>query len=784
MRYLLAALIALALPLAVSAQGFVESVSPPVVERGKTARVAFPGKDFGPGLDIWHSLPKGTLTAKPVSSEPGKLVFDITASADAPVGVCGLRLATRDGLTNAVLFHVEDLPVKGNVASDKPVPLVLPACVWGTFREGTLDRYDVIVTAGERVSFECVSNRLGKDADPLLTIRDAAGKFVLERDNDPGLYFDFRFSHTFEKAGTYTLEVRDARLKASEHHHYILRVGKFPAERVAVPAAASVPDRLAGGFFQQVRRPGDAGSVWVPVTATDLPVTVAKDFDAARDFSLSQATSGPTQVAYLLSPMRANPFLTLDRSITVGNVQATPAVVPGVLCGVLKQPGRRQVFAVQLEKGQNLFLRAEARALNSPADLELTITDHTGREQRRGQDKPDGTETALDFTAPAAGTYGIAVRDTLRDGSDSHAYRITVRSEPFPPTVAAEVEGLTVPQGNYQIVPLTLARNGGKGPVTLSLVGAPAGLKLTPDTFPEGELAVVCKLEADGTAPVGVHTVQIVGECNGEKFLVRTRPLIDKRYQNVDLIPIALREDQTRLPPALADRFAVQITPPAPFTFELPEKEVVLPRYQTALIPIVTTRIAGFDGPITFTATGGQLADKKEGRTRVYAEFPDATAKQSNVSGVVVSKILSNISRARIEVTATGTHAGRRVTLARTFELVLDYAYTVKSDTPKVSLLPGESATVRYTVERRKTFDGPVTLHLNTMQGLDAPEVVTIPKGQTAVEFTVKATTDAQPRKQNWSLTATADVSGFEEEQRAGLVEIEIKIKKVDVPKK
>ncbi len=782
MRQLLSTLVTLALPLVASAQGFVESVSPPVVERGKTERVTFAGKDFGQGLDVWHALPKGALSAKPVSSEPGKLVFDITLSADAPVGVCGLRLATRNGLTNTVLFHIEDLPVKGNVASDKPVSLAMPVCVWGAFRESTLDRCTVAVAAGERVSFECIANRLGKDADPLLTIRDATGNFILERDNDPGLYFDFRFAHTFEKAGTYTLELRDARLRASEHHHYILRVGKFHAERVAVPSAVAVADRLAGPFFHQVKRPGDNGSVWLPVSTAEGPITVAKDFDALRDNALSQATSGPVHVAYLLSPMRANLFLALDRSITVGSAQATPAVVPGVLCGVLKQPGRRQVFAVQLEKGQRIFVRAEAKALNSPADLELTITDRTGREQRRGQDKPDGTESTLDFTATIPGTYGIAVRDTLRDGSDAHAYRITVRAEPFPPAVTAEVEALTVPQGNYQIVPLTITRNGNKGPITLSLDGAPKGLKLTPDTISETENAIVCKIEADSTTPVSVHTIQIIGECEGEKFLVRTRPLIDKRYQNVDLIPIALREDQTRLPPALTDRFAVQITPPAPFAFELTEQTVALPRYQTAPIPITTTRIAGFDGPITFTATGGQLANKNEGRTRVYAEFPDATTKQPNVSGVVVSKILSNLSKARIDVTATGTHQGRRVTLTRTFELELGYAYKLTSDTPKVALLPGESAKVRYVVDRVKTFDGPVVLHLNNVPGLEAPDVVTIPKGQTSVEFDVKATPDAQARKQNWQLTATADVSGFEEEQRVSPVEIEIK--KVEVPKK
>lgn len=774
MRHLLTAVIALALPAFAQAQGFVESVSPPVAERGKTTRVTFVGKDLAPGLDVWHSLPAGALTAKPVASEPNRLTFDVTARADAPVGVCGLRLATRDGLTNAVLLHIDDLPVGA-----------VPGCVFGTFREGTADAYTLTVAAGERVSFECVSNRLGKDADPLLTVRDAAGAFVLERDNDPGLYFDFRFEHTFAQAGTYTLEVRDARLKASEHHHYILRVGKFTADRVAVPSAVAA-DRLPGPFFSQVKRSGDNGSAWLPVAVAEGPVTVAKDFDPQRDTAFAQATSGATWYAFRASPMRGNPFLALEKSLEFGPLQPTPAVVPGVLCGVLNHPGRRQVFAVKLDKGQRIFLRAEARVLNSPADLDVTVLDRTGRVVRQSQENRDG-EIALDFTAPNAGTYGIAVRDTLRDASASHAYRVTVRDKPFPPTVTADVEGLSVPQGNYQIVPLTVVRGDSKGPISLSLLGAPKGIRLTPDVISETETAVVCRLEADASAAVGLHTLQIVGECGGEKFLVRTRPLIDKRYQNVDLIPLALREDQTRLPPSLTDRFAVQITPPSPFTFELPEPRVTLTRYQTAPIPLVTTRVAGFDEVIRFHATGGQLADKSEGRTRVYAEFPELGAKQLSGSGVVVSKILSNIAKTRIEVTASGTHAGRTVTLIRTFELDLTHAYSITSDTPKVALLPGERGTVRIAVERRKAFGGPVTLHLNSFPGLEAPETVVIPKGQTFAEFAVKAQPDAQPRKQNWQLTATADVDGFEEELRAAPVEIEIKKiepKKVEPKKK
>src|SRR5712671_1067766 len=109
----------------VALDNHVESIAPPVVERGKTTRVTFTGRDLGAAIDLWHSLPAGALKAVPVESKPDRIVMDITAAADAPVGVCGVRVATRDGLTNACLLMVEDLP----------------GTAWGTFREGTVDRY-------------------------------------------------------------------------------------------------------------------------------------------------------------------------------------------------------------------------------------------------------------------------------------------------------------------------------------------------------------------------------------------------------------------------------------------------------------------------------------------------------------------------------------------------------------------------------------------------------------------------------------------------------------------
>jgi hypothetical protein len=797
---LLATLALLLTPALLPAQPFVEHVAPPVAERGKTARVAFVGRELAGALDVWTSLPPGALKAKPVESGPDRAVFDLEVSPSAPVGVCGLRVATRDGLSNAHLFLIDDLPVRAGATSDDPVAVTLPAAVWGTFREAGIDRYRIEVKAGQRVSFEAVGSRLGKDADPLVTIRDANGKWVAERDNDSGLYYDCRFAHTFPDSGSYTVEISDARYRGSAHHQYVLRMGRFPAGRVAVPAAVKpgrnelrlpeldgaalayeyAPGPVPGPFFAALRQPDDEGSAWLPLAPADGPISVARERDEARAQAQARTVLPAVTLAFNWSPLRASPFLPLDVLLPTGRAQATPAALPGALCGVLRKPGERHAFLFELAKGQTIYVRGEAQALNSPADLDIVLTDRFGKEVRRVNEQRG--ELTLDFAAGSPGTFGLLVRDAQRDGGDAFAYRLTVSDKPFPPALTAEVEGLTVPQGSYQPVPIVVTRTAGNGPIKLKLLGDTAGLKLIPDEIGEKDAAVVCKLEAKGGASLGVRTIQILAEtANGPTF-VRTQPLIDKQIINVDLIPLALREDQKRLPPALADRLAVQVTPPAPFTFELPEAQVTLPRYQSAPIPVVTTRVPGCDTPITFGAKGGQLADKNEGRTRVYAEFPAATANEPRVAGRVVSKILSNLGKTRIEVTATAAHQGRHVRLTRTFELNLTTAFTMSAEPAKLSLLPGESGTVRLLTNRLKSFDGAVTVHLSPMQGVVLPPTVVIPKGQAGVDVPIAVEKDAAARKQNLQMTATATVDGFEEEVRFGALELEVK--KVEDKKK
>lgn len=737
MRLLPLFLLLLAAP--VRADIFVEHLDPPALQAGKATRLTVHGSDLKNAVGLWTTLPdnEAKFSAKLVSASEASAVFDVVLKPESVLGLHGLRVVTRDGLSNVQLFLVDDLPTVPRNADDAPQALKWPVAVHGTFREATTDRFTVDVTAGQTLSLEVVGNRFGKDADPLVTVRDAKGTIVAEQDNAGGLYFDARFAHRFEATGTCTLDVRDARFRGNLHQPYVLRVGTFPADYVQRP---------------------------------EPPTVMAKDYDHARGAGQRVAASPEMVFAFQMSPMKANPFAALDRLIVTGPAQAEKVTVPCVVGGVLRQPKERHAVWFEMTKGQAVYVRADAKTLNSPVDVDFVIVDKNGREVRRPENNRE--PLAADFTAGNPGVYGVIVRDILNGGGPAHAYQLTIADEPFPPTITAEVEGITIPQGTWQPVPITRT---GNGELKLKLLSAPPGLTLAPDVIPAGKPSVVCKLSAGPGTPVGMNTLRIVAEetlpnKKTRDVLVRTQPLIDRQLHNVDLIPIGLREDQKRLPVSVTDRLAVQVTPPSPFDFD-PAAEVTLPRYQTADIPLA---IRG-NGALTFTAKGGQLGPKTEGRTRVYAEFPDAKPGETAVTGRVRSLILSNTAKTRIDVTATGTADGRRIQLTRPFELNLTTAFTVTADPAKPTLQPGEGTTFTLKCDRLRSFAGSVEVRFNQNTNFDLPETVTIPAGQTTAAVTVKSKPDAGNGRHRLDFHATAQVDGYEEEVRGSLGEVEVK---------
>lgn len=790
-----------AIPGSCRAEVFIEHLSPPVVQRGKTCRIQFFGTMLDQPVGLWTSVPSRSRKAAkagdvwavaPVGAGTAAgSVIDVQVPPDAPLGVYGLRLATRSGLSNVHLFLIDELPVTERTVLPVVDPqgvarTALPACVTSVCREAIIDRYAIDVKAGQRVSFEVIGNRFGKDYDPLVTIRNAQGRLLAERDNDPGLLFDCRFDYTFADAGTYLVEVRESRFQGNATWHYVLRMGDFPAGRVVIPSAVRPgqknaltfpqlsglrididvpPDLPAGMFFQELRAASHTVATWVPVLSSSRENAVEVEPNDTRE-------------------------------------TATPVNVPANLHGVLATPGEQDWFSFKLAKGQSLHLQGEANSLGSPADLEFAVFDATGRELRRIDDV-GLEEGAFDFNVGQEGQYFLMVRDVARDGGPAFAYRIEVEPGPARLQLTSDVSALTVPQKSYQPIPLTVTRTAFQGPVELSLIGAPAGVTLEPAMVPAEANEFVCRLIAADSAAVGVSTIQIVGRAKaGETALeavVRTQPLVDRQLHNVDLIIYALREEQRHLPPSLIDRVAVQVTPPAPYTIEFPEQVVVLPRFQSVAFPAVITRVAGFDGPLSFEAKGGQIGLETEFRRQIYGRFPNALPGQTNVPLSFFTRNLTQLAKTRVDLSATGVHDGRTICLTRTFTLDVKSTFepTIEAPQPpmpvaatpggtppakpaapgeaKATVLPGGAVKLRVHANRMPSFDGAVTIAPIRSTGFILPETVEIPKGQPSVEIEVKTAADIKPGKYRLRFPVSGFVGQFEESLNGPEVEIEVK---------
>jgi pre-peptidase len=783
--WLISLILALGGPSLAFSQAFVEQLSPPVLKRGATTRIEIHGSDTAGAVGLWSSLPAEVFRARPVSlteNSSGGAAFDVELTSEAPLGLYGLRLATRSGLSNVHLFVVDELPVTcrmgtparpavataedGTGKSAHPpdvMPLSLPTCVTSTCRAADIDRYAITVEKGQRVAFEVIGNRFGKDYDPLVCVRNAAGKRVAECDNSVGLFFDCRFAHTFADAGTHTVEVRDARYEGHPTWHYVLRMGDFPEARVAVPSAARAGElamltfpqtvglqmpvefpaaRSLGGLFHEVRRAPGGVATWVPLTVSDLA-----------------------------------PQLEVEPNDTLET--ASPVSVPATLNGVLEKPGDRDWFAFELTQGQKLTIQGVARAIGSAADLELFLFDADGREVRRVDDT-ELDEGSFTFNAGKAGKYRLQVRDLTRDGGPEFAYRIDVRAGGPLIQLLAEVAELTVPRGTFQPLPLKITRTEFNGEIRLELRGAPPGITLEPNVIPAGATEFVGQVIAAESVSEGLSTLQVVGTAAFEaggvlQAVATTKPLVDRQLKNVDLQIYALREDQRHLPPSLTNQIALMVTPPSPFQVELPEAVVRLTRYQSAEFPIVSTRARGYGPPITFAVQGGQIGEERQERNQVYVRFNPATADRLSTSGTFFNRILTNLNKHRVDLTATSEVDGRRINLIRTFTLEIQSAFQPTFEPSQPTAEPGGSIRMKILANRVATFDGPVTFNLTPQSGFQFPATVEIARGEPAAEFEVVVDSKQNPGRYTLRVEAAGFVGKYEESFNVQNVSIEVK---------
>ena len=750
-------------------QAFIERIFPPSVQRGETTRVELVGEELATAHGVWTSLPTGLVSmARIFVDKQGSVFADIQVDEDAPLGLYGLRLATNDGLSNAHLFAIDDLATTTEAELEKKdvdnnrfadaQPIMLPCSLAGVCRPSDLDHFSFTVKADELLSFEVVGSRLGKGFDPVITILDEKQRFVTDRDNDVGLFFDSRFQFRFRKAGRYTVRLHDSRYQGSDHWAYLLRIGRFPIARVAIPstlsagdnvtlsfpqlpgnqAALELPGTARGTFFFDFRREGDDASSWLPLTVSTLP---------------NQLESEPNDEAS----------------------QATATSLPVNLHGHLGSENDWDWYRLELKKGQSINLRTTTREMGSPADVELAIYDASETLLKQVDDV--GFDDAhFDFTAPEEGQYYVVVRDVVQHGGPAYVYRIEISQLQPELQLTSDIGRMAIPQNNWQPLPVSVTRKRFSGPVQLALVGAPEGMRLELPEVSAVANSSVARLHVASSVPAGLYTIQLSGTAEASPELeltavATTQPLIDRvpTGRGPHGEPFELREDQRRLPQSLTNRIAVLVTPPSPFDFQLTDPLVVLPRYLSTEFQFNVTSSTGLTENITFEARGGELEWNNLREPRVIASIPDVNGSQDGVTASFTSKVNTAVLVQRVTITGTAREDNRLIHLTRTMELKITEAFRPAGSEESYQAVPGELVTLRINANRLPPFAGEVRIAPQQVEGIAFPESFQIDSDQQDVEVKVQVAPDAKPGTHAITLEGTARVAKFNEQSNGSI---------------
>ncbi|QEH32364.1 putative subtilase-type serine protease precursor [Aquisphaera giovannonii] len=490
---------------------------------------------------------------QPASNAIADLVeIEVAVAADAELGPREIRLVTRKGVSNPLVFDIGQVPEVRRPAMDSaPIQVLgkeeqslrsrpedeveervtLPCTLNGQVASGEVNRYRFAARKGQRLVFTTAARRLIPflaDAvpgwfQPTLTLYDGRGHEVAYDDDyrfmpDPVILFEV------PKDGEYVLAIADAIYRGREDFLYRITAGELPFVTGIFPlgAAAGRPAKvgmtgwnLDGATLETP--PADAAPGVVSLTArapafASNPVPFA--IDTLPEAFEDEAEGGPSRGPQALAP-------------------------PVIVNGRIDRPGDRDVFAFRGRAGEAVVAEVLARRLDSPLDSVLTLKDASGKILARNDDREDpgaGTNTHhadsyIMIDLPEDGTYRIELEDAARAGGEAFGYRLRVG--PPRPDFALRVVPSSLAlraEGEASLEVHAIRRDGFIGRIEVRLAGSPAGFVAEPATLAAGQargrLGVRTTLEATpGPVPLAVEGVARI---DGREVIRRAVPAEDR----------------------------------------------------------------------------------------------------------------------------------------------------------------------------------------------------------------------------------------------------------------
>lgn len=595
------------------------TIMPRGIPRGAETEVTLVGDNLADAVDImFHDTGIELVSITP--QEDGKAAKAVLrVAADCPVGAHGIRVRTRTGVSILKLLSVGALPeIQEAEPNNKPgeaADVALGTTINGVVTSEDVDYFAVTLNPGDRVAVEVEALRLGDVLfDPKLRLFGPEGHERVSADDTQLFRQDAGFVYTSTEAGKHHIVVSEAAYGGGGNFYYRLHVGQFPR-----PLAVS-PMGGAPGSEVQLTWLGDPGT-----TAQTVKVPEATQ-GVIQLAAMTDAGIAPTSVPFRATALPG--VLEVEPNNAVA--EATAGAAAGAFDGVIGAEGDVDFFRFDGTAGQVFDVRVWARALGSPLDSVLVVHNPDGS-ALGSDDDAAAVDSKVRVTLPADGSYLVSVRDHLKRGGDTFAYRVEITA--VAPALTVNLlenrpVSSVIPKNNYTYLLANVARQDFDGPIKVELLGLPEGVTASTPVIPAGQALMPVILHATPEAATAGALVDVRGTLQEEGSTLN-----GGLEQEVRLIQ---GNNDTTFYGRMVDRLALAVSEPAPFSVELVPPPVPTVINTFRMLTVKATRAEGFNGPIELkfpwlpAGMGGGTAQipADQSETQIRIEVRPGTAIQ------------------------------------------------------------------------------------------------------------------------------------------------------------